>query len=185
MTVILCFHSDGFLESIWATLIGVTVENFPDCHRKTVTSFVKDCLKTNTQNPKTSDTLKLHVFWESLLAGMLVPSYLRCTGNELKKWFCFIWNTYIKSWTISSVAQSCPTLCDSMDCSQPGFPVHHQLLELAQTLSIESVMPSNHVILCHPLLLLASVFPSVRVFSNESVLRIGWPKYELYLCLKT
>ena len=56
----------------------------------------------------------------------------------------------------------------------PGFPDHHQLLELAQT--IELVMPSNHLILCHPLLLPPSIFPSIRVFSNESVLRIRWQK---------
>ena len=55
--------------------------------------------------------------------------------------------------------------------------VHHQLLELTQTMSIESVMPSNHLMLCHPLLLPPSVFPSIRVFSNESVLRIRWAKF--------
>ena len=77
----------------------------------------------------------------------------------------------------SSVAQSCLTLWDSMDCSTPGFPVHHELPELAQTQVIELVMPSNHLILCHPLFLLPSIFPSVRVFSSESVLRIRWPKY--------
>ena len=72
----------------------------------------------------------------------------------------------------------CPTLCDPMDCSTPGFPLHHQLLELTKKLmSIESVMPSNHLILCYPLLLLPSVLPSIRVFSNESVLHIRWPKY--------
>ena len=65
-------------------------------------------------------------------------------------------------------------LCDPMDGSTPGFPLHHQLPELAQLMSIESVMPSNHLILCHPLLLLPSIFPSIRVFSNESVLRIRW-----------
>ena len=59
----------------------------------------------------------------------------------------------------------------------PGFPVHHQLLELAQLVSIELVMPSNHLILCRPLLFLPSIFPSIRVFSNESVLRIRWPVY--------
>ena len=64
-----------------------------------------------------------------------------------------------------------------MDCSMPGFPVHHQLLEFIQTHSIESVMPSNHLILCHPLFLLPSIFPSIRVFSNESVLCIRWSKY--------
>ena len=77
----------------------------------------------------------------------------------------------------SSDAQSCPTLCDLMDCSTPGFPVHHQLLELAKLMSIRSMMPSNHLILCHPLLFLPSIFPSIRVFSNQSVLHISWPKY--------
>ena len=77
----------------------------------------------------------------------------------------------------SSVAHFCPTLCDPMDCSMLGFPVHHQFLELFKLMSIQSVMPSNYLILCHPILLLLSVFPSIRVFSNESVLCIRWPKY--------
>ena len=70
-----------------------------------------------------------------------------------------------------------PTLCDPMDCSMQGFPFIHHLLELLKLLSIESMMPSNHLILCRPLLLLPSIFPSIRVFSNESVLHIRWPKY--------
>ena len=141
----------------------------------------------------------------------------------------------------SSVPQSCPTLCDPMDCSTPGCPVHHQLLEFTQThvhgvsdaiqtshplsspsppafsfsqhfssvqslsrvrlfatprtaarqaalsitnfwslhklMSIESVMPSNHLILCHPLLLLPSILPSIRVFSKESALCIRWQSF--------
>ena len=64
-----------------------------------------------------------------------------------------------------------------MDCSMPGFPVHHQLLELAQTHVHRLVMPSNHLFLCRPLLLLPSIFPSIRAFSNESVLHIRWSKY--------
>ena len=76
-----------------------------------------------------------------------------------------------------SVAQSRPTLCDPMDCSTPGFPVAHQLLELAQTQSNELVMPSSHLILCRPLLLLPSILPSIRVSSNELALHIRWPKY--------
>ena len=64
-----------------------------------------------------------------------------------------------------------------MECSTPGFPVHHPLPDLTQLMSIELVMPSNHLILCRPLLLLPSIFPSIRVFSNESVLRIRWPEY--------
>ena len=81
-----------------------------------------------------------------------------------------------KSVQFSLVAQSCPTLCDPMDCSMPGFPVHHQLPELAQTHVHRVVMPSNHLILGHPFLL-PSIFPNIRVFSKESVLRIWWPKY--------
>ena len=77
----------------------------------------------------------------------------------------------------SSVTQSCPTLCNPMDCSMPGFPVHHQFPELAQTHVHCIGDPSNHLILCRPLLLLPSVFPRIRVFSNKSVLRIRWPKY--------
>ena len=76
----------------------------------------------------------------------------------------------------SSVAQSCPTLCDPMDCSTSSFPVHH-LMSLFKLMCIESVMPSNHLILCCPLLLLPSIFPSMRVFFNELVLCIRWPKY--------
>ena len=64
-----------------------------------------------------------------------------------------------------------------MDRSTPGFPVHHQLPESTQTHSIESAMPSNHLILCRPILLLPSIFPSIRVFSSESALCIRWPKY--------
>ena len=77
----------------------------------------------------------------------------------------------------SSVAQSCPTLCNPMNRSTPGLPVHHQLPEFTQTHSFESVMPSNHLILCHPFLLLPSTFPSIRVFFKESILRIMWPEY--------
>ena len=78
----------------------------------------------------------------------------------------------------SSVAQSCPTLCDPMDCSKPGFPVHHlTTLTLLKLMSIELVISSNHLILCHSLLLPPSIFPSIRVFSDESVLRIRWPEY--------
>ena len=78
---------------------------------------------------------------------------------------------------ISSVTQLCLTICDPMDCSTPGLPVLHSLLEFAQLISIESVVPSNHLILCCPLLLLPSVFPCIRVFSSEPALHIRWQKY--------
>ena len=76
----------------------------------------------------------------------------------------------------SSVAQSCSTLCDSKNCSTPGFPAHHQLLELAQT-HVHQVGDAIHLMLYRPLLLLPSIFPSIRVFSNEPVIRIRRPKY--------
>ena len=76
-----------------------------------------------------------------------------------------------------SVAKSCQTLCNPTDCSTPGFPVLRYLLEFAQIMSIESLMPPNHLLLCRPLLLLPLIFPSIRVFSNESALCIRWPKY--------
>ena len=62
-----------------------------------------------------------------------------------------------------------------MDCNTSGLPVHHQLPEFTQTRC--PLRPTNHLILCHPLLLLPSIFPSIRAFSNESVLHIRWPKY--------
>ena len=75
----------------------------------------------------------------------------------------------------SSVSQACPTLCNPMDCSTPGFPVHHQLPGLLKLMSIKSLMPFRHLIVCQPLLL-PSIFPGIRVFYSESVLRIRWPK---------
>ena len=75
----------------------------------------------------------------------------------------------------SSVAQSCPTLCDPMDYSTSLSITNSK--SLFKLMAIELVMLSNHLILCHPLLLLPSVFPNMRVFSNESAFRIRWPKY--------
>ena len=84
--------------------------------------------------------------------------FLSCTANH--------------SVQFSSVAQSCPTLCDPKNCSTPGLPVHHQLLEFTQThihRVSDAIQPS------HPLL--SPIPPSIRVFSNESTLRMSWPKY--------
>ena len=75
----------------------------------------------------------------------------------------------------SSVTQSCLTLCNPMNHSIPGLPLHHQLLEFTQT-QVHWCHPTIYLILFHPLLLLPSIFPSIRVFSNESTLCIRWPK---------
>ena len=80
--------------------------------------------------------------------------------------YSFIPTLTVNNIQFSSVAQSCSTLCDPMDCSK--------------LMSIESVMPSNHLLLCCPLLLLLSTFPNIRVFSKESVLQIRWPKYRSF-----
>ena len=79
---------------------------------------------------------------------------------------------------VSSVAQSCPTLCESpwTAARQASLSIINSR-SLPKLMTIESVMPSNHLIFCRPLLLLPSVFPSIRVLFNESVLRIRWPKY--------
>ena len=82
----------------------------------------------------------------------------------------------VNPYQFSSVTQSYLTLCNPMDCSTPGFPVHHQVSELAQT-HAHRVGGANHLIICHPLLLLPSIFSSTRVFSNELVLHIREPKY--------
>ena len=78
----------------------------------------------------------------------------------------------------SSVAQSCLTLCDPMNRSTPGLPVYITNSQSSLKLtSIESVMPSSHLILCCPLFLLLPISPSIRVFSNESTLHMRWSKY--------
>ena len=84
---------------------------------------------------------------------------------------------YFSSVQFISVAQSCPTLFDPMDCSTPGLPVHHQLLESTQThihRVSDAIQPSHPLF---PLLFLPSIFPSIGVFSNELALHIRWPKY--------
>ena len=75
-----------------------------------------------------------------------------------------------------SVAKSRPTLCNPVECSMPGPPSFNISRGRLQLMSIESVMPSKHLVLCHPLLL-PSLFPSIRVFSSESALGFRWPKF--------
>ena len=77
----------------------------------------------------------------------------------------------------SLITQSCPTPCDSMNRSIPGLPVHTNSRSSLKFTSIESVMPSSHLILCRPLLLLPPIPPSIRVFSNESTLHMRWSEY--------
>ena len=89
----------------------------------------------------------------------------------------FIPPTLLRYWWCCTVAKSCLTLCDPINCSTSDFFVLHYVQSLLKLIFIDSVMPSNHLILYHTLLLLPSIFSSIRVFSNESALRIRWPKY--------
>ena len=91
---------------------------------------------------------------------------------------CFYLNRTYRVWTVTSVQSlSRVWLCGPMNHSTAGLPVHHQLPEFTQTHVLKSVMPSSHLILCHTLLLLPLIPPIIRVFSNESTLRMRWPKY--------
>ena len=94
---------------------------------------------------------------------------LGCVGTK--------WVKKVKGMNFQFNCSSCPTLCDPRDCRTPGFPVHHQLLELTQTHvhQVGNDLQPSHPLL--PLLLPSSIFPSIRVFSSESVLPIRWPKY--------
>ena len=97
-----------------------------------------------------------------------------CSGLWVHNHLYFLW--YFLDW-LNSATQSCLTLCDPTDCSTPGFPSITNSRGLLKLMSIESVMLSNPLILCCPLLLLPSIFTNIRIFSSESVLCIRWSKY--------
>ena len=103
-----------------------------------------------------------------------------CKMYIIFSFLVIIWIHIFSSVQFNSVAQSCPTLCDPKNHSTPGLPVHHKSQSLLKLMPIKSVMPSSHLILCHPLLLLPPIPPSIRVFSNESTLRMRWPKYRSF-----
>ena len=135
-------------------------------------SIASSCRKHYTGLPTKFFRFFCNVLWKNpneRMAHMVSPSeFPQISGKKSSVQF-------------NSVAQLCPTLCDPMDCSTPGFPVHHQLPELAQTHvhrvgDAIDVWMRQHLILCCPLLL-PSIFPSIRVFSNKWVFHIRWPKY--------
>ena len=106
------------------------------------------------------------------LSNHLEPSFLLLKSRYLLYGIVVI----ISSVQFSSVTQSCLTLCDPMNCSQASLSITNSQSS-SKLMSIVSVMLSSHLILCHPLLLLPSIFPSIRVFSNESALHMRRPKY--------
>ena len=129
-----------------------------------------------------SELISSRIDWSELLAvqetlkSLLQHHNLKASILPCSAFF----KAKVKSTTcdqFSSVAQSCLTLCDPWAASCQASLSITNYGSLLKLMSIESVMPSNHLILCHPLLLPPSIFPSIRAFSNESVLFIRWPKY--------
>ena len=124
--------------------------------------------------------MHIHICFSGLCTIPVSSAYLFLTCNLYSFTVCQIYISVVfyssSEIQFSSVAQSCPTLCDPMHCSTPGLPIHHQLPSPLKPMSIELVMPSSHLILCCPLLLLPPILPSIRVFSNESTLHMRWPK---------
>ena len=120
-------------------------------------------------NGETMETVRDFIF-----GGSKITEDGDC-GHEFKRCLLLWKNLWPTSVQFSSVTQSCPTLRNPMNCSTPGLPITNSQ-SLPKPISIESVMPSNHLILCCPLLP-PSIFASIRVFSNKAVLHISWPKY--------
>ena len=123
-----------------------------------------------------------HRFPWSKLLNCITPGKWKQLQKWTESWYFFLSPPSVQ---FSSVAQLCLTLCKPMDCSLQRHQVSLSITNSRSSLklmSIKSVMPSTHLILCHPLLLLPSIFPSIRVFTSESVLHIRWPKYWSFSC---
>ena len=103
--------------------------------------------------------------------------FFKLKDNCFTEFCCFLSNLNMNQPSVqfSSVAQLCPTLCDPMNHSTPGLPVHHHLLEFTQTMYTESVMPSSHLILCRPLLLLPLILPASECFPMSQLFTRGGP----------
>ena len=132
---------------------------------KFYSSYACDLHSIKSHSIKSHSTIQEEKFvlsnWQKKYQTYVVSQFINKFYWTLEKLFEFI------SVQFSPVTRSCPSLYDAMDCSTPGFPVHLQLGSLLKLMPIELVMPSNHLILCHPHLLPPSTFPGIRVFSNE------------------
>ena len=113
-------------------------------------------------------------FPEIQILDLLYRQHQEKFRKFISEGFVFLTSLSVRQFSCSvmSLAKS-----DPMDCSTLGFSVHHYSRSLLKLMSLKTVMPSNHLMLCHLLLLLPSIFPSIRVFSNECIYRIRWPKY--------
>ena len=130
-------------------------------------------------------TINLDRGYSVLCTLLFLESFFKF--DIISKWKSFSWVNFTlkigifmlnsRSVQFSSVTQSYLTLCDAMNRSTPGLPTITNSQSLPKLVSIEPMMPSSHLILCRPLLLLPPIPPSIRVFSNESTLAMRWPKY--------
>ena len=109
--------------------------------------------------------------WQILFSWAPKSLQMATAATKLKD-TCFLGETLWQT-LVSSVTQLCPTLCDPMNCSTPGLPVHHQLLESTQLMCIELVMPSSHLILCHPLFLRPQALPVSGSFPMSQLFTWG------------
>ena len=160
------FSNESALQMRWPKYWSFSFNISPSNEHSELISFRKDWLDFLVVQGTLKSLLQHHssktsILWRSAFFIVQLSHPYMTTGKTVQ--FC-------------SVTQSCLTLCDPVDCSTPDLPVHHQLQSFLKLLSTELVMPSNHLILCCPFLL-PSVFPSIRVFSNESALPIRWPKH--------
>ena len=147
--------------------------------RQPVDTCARPCLQCLSLGPQIHTMLVSHGldFWQewTIFVVSKTPLGEGCYGSDFHMHSSdltpYLTIVYIQ---FSSVTQPCPTLCDPMDRSTPGLPVYHQLLEFTLT-HLHWVGDAIQPSLCHPLLLLPSIFPSISVFSNKSALHIRWP----------
>ena len=137
--------------------------------------FLLQCMKVKSESEVTQLCLTLCDPMDCSPPGSSIHGIFQARVLE---WGAMAFSVYVSSVQFSSVAQSCPTPCDPMNhtAHQASLSITNSWSSLRLT-SIESVMPSSHLILCHPFLLLPPIPPSIRVFSNESTLHMRWPKY--------
>ena len=148
------------------------VEFQPPDHQGSSASFIFCHLTEPDSAEHTGSAMQMLVFMEEQNRQNARPKLLFAVVCIYKP----IWTLRLSC--CCSVTKLCPTLCYPTDCSTPGFPILHHSQSLLKLMCIESVMPSHHLILCWLLLLLPSIFPSIRVFSNESALHIRWPQLQ-------
>ena len=165
------FSNDSTLCMRWPKYWSFSFSIIPSKEYPELISFRMDWLDLLAVQGTLKSLLQHHSSKTSILqcSAFFMVQLLHLHMTTGKTIVLTIWRGRVSQ--SSSVARSCPTLCDPMNLSMPGLPVHHQIPSSLRFTSIESVMPSSHLILYRPLLL-PSIFPSITVFSNESALRI-------------